>query len=77
MDAEDKVPVNKYHGNGEENNIRNGTVTVVVQSPGWDIRPGGGGESGGKTIRNSYPSPFSLEKGDFTDKELKKRLKKH
>ena len=28
-----------------------------------------------KTIRKSYPSPFSLEKGDFTDKELKKRLK--
>jgi len=35
----------------EENNIWNGTVTVVVQSPGWDIRPGGGGESDGKTIR--------------------------
>ena len=28
-----------------------------------------------KTIKKSYPSPFSLEKGDFTDEELKKRLK--
>lgn len=28
-----------------------------------------------KTIKKSYSSPFSLEKGDFTDEELKKRLK--
>ena len=28
-----------------------------------------------KTIKKSYQSPFSLEKGDFTDEELKKRLK--
>ena len=46
MDPEDKVPELIE----EENNIWNGTVTVVVQSPGWDIHPGGGGESGGKSI---------------------------
>ncbi len=28
-----------------------------------------------KTIKKSYPSLFSLEKGNFTDDELKKRLK--
>ena len=28
-----------------------------------------------KTIKKSYPSPFSLEKGNFTDDELRKRLK--
>ena len=38
--------INSYR-NGEENNIWNGTVTVVVNPPGWDIRPGGGGGTGG------------------------------
>ena len=28
-----------------------------------------------KTIKKSYPSPFSLEKGDFSVEELKKRLR--
>jgi len=28
-----------------------------------------------KTIKKSYPSPFSLEKGNFTDDELRRRLK--
>ena len=38
--------INKYR-NGEGNNIWNGTVTVVVRPPGWDIYPGGGGGTGG------------------------------
>ncbi|RJS79206.1 DUF3344 domain-containing protein, partial [Methanophagales archaeon] len=43
-----KYPRGKQHkSNGEENNIWNGTVTVVVRPPGWDIRHGGGGGTGG------------------------------
>ena len=37
----------KYKSNGEENNEWNDTVTVIVNPPGWDIRPGGGGGTGG------------------------------
>jgi len=38
-----KYPRGKQHkSNGEENNIWNGTVTVVVRSSGWGPDPGGG-----------------------------------
>jgi len=49
VDPENSVNelINKYHGNGEENNIWNGTVTVVVNPPGWGPGPGGGGGTGG------------------------------
>ena len=49
VDTDHEVPelINKYHGNGEENNNYTWPVRVVVNPPGWDIRHGGGGGTGG------------------------------